>query len=283
MAERLAQQPPLDLRVLGLAELAPDLSAGRLGLEQLRQLLEREPQQVAEPDDLARSARRPPACRAVLARSRSARARQQADLLVVADRARRRAGQLGDLADPQRARWRYSSPGLRSPRGRPRRLDRGRAELLHRLRACGRATATTRRGSRRAARHHSAVCMLEMNGASCSSRDAVASPEKILNRTCLWDRRGDDRQHESDRDHRAGVLDEHPRAGGDPAAVGRNDAHHRRRVGRVEHARADPDDEHVQALPSSCVSRPSVVISASPAAVTSIPSDASPRDPRRSA
>ena len=48
--------------------------------------------------------------------------------------------------------------------------------------------------------------------------------------------------------------------GGDPAAVGRDGAHHRGGVGRVEHARADPDQaEPERALPVGAVG-PRVVI-----------------------
>ena len=44
MAKRFVQKPPARVRVLGLAVLAPNLGAGGLGLQQLRELLERQPQ-----------------------------------------------------------------------------------------------------------------------------------------------------------------------------------------------------------------------------------------------
>ena len=53
MAERLLEDPLLGGRILGLLELAAQLGARGLGLEQPRQLLERQAQQVAKADDLA--------------------------------------------------------------------------------------------------------------------------------------------------------------------------------------------------------------------------------------
>ena len=44
---RLEQQLAPPLRVVGLAEFAPDLGARGLGLQQLRELLEREAEQIA--------------------------------------------------------------------------------------------------------------------------------------------------------------------------------------------------------------------------------------------
>ena len=70
-----------------------------------------------------------------------------------------------------------------------------------------------------AASTHSAVCMFWMKGSSWASVRPEARPEKILKRTGLRHGGGDDRQHEGDRDHRAGVLQHRPRAGGDAAPV----------------------------------------------------------------
>src|SRR6202040_3393184 len=76
--------------------------------------------------------------------------REQPDLLVVADRARRGAHHLGDLADPQ-ARMR----------------GRARAHGAASAGSCaGRRSDTPAPASETAARTHSAVCMLWMNGAS---------------------------------------------------------------------------------------------------------------------
>ncbi len=63
----------------------------------------------------------------------------------------------------------------------------------------------------------------------------------------LGDRRGHHRDHEGDRDHRAGVLKHRAGASGDAAALGRDGAHHRGGVGGVEHPRSDPDQEQVEA------------------------------------
>ena len=82
----------------------------------------------------------------------------------------------------------------------------------------------------------------------------MASPEKIAEQHVLRHGGGHDREHEGDRDHRAGVLQHRPGAGGDPAAVGRHGPHHRRGVGRVEHPGADADEnEPERALPVGAV------------------------------
>src|SRR4051794_1866805 len=92
-------------------------------------------------------------------------ARQQADLLVVADRPRGRPDRAGDLADPHD---RTGSAAVAS---------RGWA-------ACaGRISETTAPTSETAASTQSAVCMFWMNGASCLSERPLAKPEKILNNT----------------------------------------------------------------------------------------------------
>src|SRR5215471_6485548 len=50
VVKRAAQDPLLLGGILGLAVLAPQLGARRLGFEQLRQLVEREPEQVTQTD-----------------------------------------------------------------------------------------------------------------------------------------------------------------------------------------------------------------------------------------
>ena len=75
--------------------------------------------------------------------------------------------------------------------------------------------------ARCAASTHSATCMLAMNGASFSAERPLARPEKIANSVGFGHRRGDDRQHEGDRQHGAGVLQQRARARGDAAAVRR--------------------------------------------------------------
>ena len=208
---------------------------------------------------------------AVLALRAVARRPEQADLLVVADRPRGRAGQLGDLADPQRLGCGRSSrsPAVRRlrrrlpPAGDARRLDHGPSRPS---RCDGRAAADRAPRSETPARHHSAVCMLTMNGVSCAFEMWSARPEKTANRTLL----GTDEVTTASTNAieiTAPVFWTRIRA---PAAMprrcGANRAHHRGRVGGVEHPRADPDDEHVSAARQVAVSRSSVVISASPAA-----------------
>src|SRR3954454_9744097 len=78
--------------------------------------------------------------------------RQQADLLVVADRPGRRADRLCDLADP------HESTG--SPSGATRSASGART-------CAGRISETPAPASETAASTHSAVCMFWMNGASC--------------------------------------------------------------------------------------------------------------------
>ncbi len=88
VAERLVEDPPADGGILGRLPLAAQPGAGSLGLEQLRELLEREPEQVLEPDDLLDPIDFAGGVAAVLSLLALGRAGQQPDLLVVADRAR---------------------------------------------------------------------------------------------------------------------------------------------------------------------------------------------------
>ena len=78
-------------------------------------------------------------------------------------------------------------------------------------------------------------------------REALGQTGEDREQRCFRDRRGDDREHERDRQHGAGVLHERARPGGDPAPVGRHRAHHGGGVRAVEHARADADDQQPQA------------------------------------
>src|SRR5438270_4294748 len=104
--------------------------------------------------------------------------REQPDLLVVTDRARRGARQLGELADPQRplgdgahAATSISAPG---------RASSSRSEPF----TCrGRAAATNAPITETPARYHSAVCMLAMNGTSWELEMWLARPENTANRT----------------------------------------------------------------------------------------------------
>src|SRR3954447_23770104 len=89
---------------------------------------------------------------------------QQPDLLVVANGAGRGARQLGDLADAEGA-------GLAA--------HEVTAASTGSLTWAGRSIDTTVPSSDVAASHHSAVCMLWMNGSSWRSDRLEARPEKI--------------------------------------------------------------------------------------------------------
>ena len=87
-----------------LVPLAAQGGAGVLGLDQLLQLLQRDAEQVLQPQQLGEALDVGLGVGAVGAGLAAAGGREEADLLVVADRPRRRPGQLRDLADPQLAR-----------------------------------------------------------------------------------------------------------------------------------------------------------------------------------
>src|SRR5262249_37809875 len=106
---------------------------------------------------------------------------QQPDLLVVADRARRRAGELGDLADPQRlVDYRAHAACSSSD---PVRSGSASPASPASWTCLGRAAATNAPSPEIPARHHSAVCMFVMNGSSWAVEMWLATPEKTLNRT----------------------------------------------------------------------------------------------------
>src|SRR3954467_13456588 len=100
MAVRLLEELLLLGRVVRRLEALANDGPRLLGLDEALQLLERDPEQVAQPDQLLQARHLGLAERAVTALLEPGRRRQQADLLVVADRPRRRADELGDLADP---------------------------------------------------------------------------------------------------------------------------------------------------------------------------------------
>src|SRR5579884_274875 len=162
----LLEQRAASFGVLRRLQLSADLGPRRLGLDELGELLERETEEVLEAEDLVDALDVGVRVGAVLALLALGLGPEQADLLVVADRARRRPGQLGDLADPHRARGGHAGAtcGAMSCRGRAAETAAPRIDT--------------------AVRHHSAVCMLPMNGWSCAFEMWFASPEKTLNRTC---------------------------------------------------------------------------------------------------
>ena len=88
-------------------------------------------------------------------------------------------------------------------------------------RGAGAAGTRPRRPARSPASTHSATCMLAMNGVELLARErpcGEAGEDREQRR--FRHRRGDDRQHERDRQHGAGVLQQRARAGGDAAPVG---------------------------------------------------------------
>src|SRR4051794_2533399 len=88
------------------APLAAQGRARVLGFDQLLEALEREAEQGLQPPQVGEALDVGLGVGAVGAGLAASRAGQQADLLVVADRPRRRPGQLGDFADPQlSAHW----------------------------------------------------------------------------------------------------------------------------------------------------------------------------------
>ena len=93
-----------DREAVGVAgRVVPALAQHRarlLGLDQALELLERHAEQVAQADQLLQAADVGLVVGAVTALLMGRRRRQETELLVVADRARRRADELGDLADP---------------------------------------------------------------------------------------------------------------------------------------------------------------------------------------
>src|SRR5581483_2206456 len=170
-----------------------------LGLEQLRELLEREPEQVAQTNDLPDPIDVGLRVVAVLALRALGPLAEQPDLLVVADRPRSHACELGDLADADRpvrsGRHRdlaasgapaSASRSASPPPGSPEAATAGSTAGTAAVASClGRTAATTAPIIENPNRHHSAVCMLEMKGTSCWLEMWFASPEKTLNRTVL--------------------------------------------------------------------------------------------------
>src|SRR5205085_4458329 len=94
-------------------------------------------------------------------------AAEQADLLVVADRARGGAEPLRHLADAQRGGGRHAAT----------------ASASRSFAVVGRSSDTNAPTTDVAASTHSAVCMLWMNGSSRADDSPVVTPEKIASRT----------------------------------------------------------------------------------------------------
>src|SRR5690349_5055585 len=164
VAVRLGQQLLLLRRVVGVLPALAQNGARLLRLEQPLQLLERDPEQVAQPDQLAQARDLGLAVRAVAPLLEAGRRRQQADLLVVADRPRRRPDELGDLADPVRP--------LGDHAARSGRWD-------------GRSSDTSAPRSEKPASTSTASCRLPMKRSTWACGSPVASPEKMRNRTSL--------------------------------------------------------------------------------------------------
>src|SRR5438105_5144638 len=160
---RLDDAEPLGVRLRCLKALAQRRTR-LFGFEKLLELVEGEVEQVAQPLELADALDVGVGVETVRALAPFA-ALEQADLLVVADRARRDAGELRELADPDHAT--ASRTGSRSA-----------------VRTCaGRSIDTAAPTSEMAASIQRARCMFEMNGSSCAVERPDVSPEKILKRT----------------------------------------------------------------------------------------------------
>src|SRR5205085_5457791 len=142
-------------RVVAAADRGPRL----LGLDELLQLVERDVEQIAQPLQLEQALDVVVVVDALRALA-PLPAGEEADFLVVADRPRRRADALRDLADPDHA---YATS-----------------------RTCaGRSIDTPAPSSEMPASTHSARCMLAMNGSSWAVERPDVSPEKISNSTGL--------------------------------------------------------------------------------------------------
>ena len=175
--ERLLEHLPLPDRVLDpLLPLAPQRGAGALGGDQLAELLERDAEQLAQPEQLAEPLDVLLAVGAVGAGLALLLGGEQPDLLVVADRPRRGPGELGDVADPVAASRSCRAPG-------PVAGSSTSAARRSSGRGAGRSSETPAPISEVAASTQSAVCMLWMNGSSCALERPEARPEKILKRT----------------------------------------------------------------------------------------------------
>jgi hypothetical protein len=148
-------------------------------------------EQVTQADDLAHPLDVGLRVAAVLALLAVGGRAEQPDLLVVADRPHGRAGQLGDLADPQRPlgrpRWRScSSPASvrligPPPAPRPRRLHLGDQRGRRRDQSdvpSGARRATNRAEHRDGRQAPQRVCMLAMNGFSWRWRCGGRAPRR---------------------------------------------------------------------------------------------------------
>ena len=237
--------------------LAAQRGAGALGLDQLLQLLQRDPEQVLQPQQLGEPLDVGLGVGAVGAGLAAAGRRQQPDLLVVADRPR---GRRRPAWRRRRCAARCAAHGVASISSAiassiAAAADRGAvgygATLLARPQQRDPGAEHRDRGQHPERRVH-----VVDEGVELGAGQARGEAGEDLEEDRFRHRGGDDRQHEGDRDHGAGVLQHRPRAGGDPAALGRHRAHHRRRVGRVEHPRADPDQGQPEHRPASRRCRP---------------------------
>ncbi len=111
-ARRFDQERPALVGIAGLAEALAVALAGGVVLEQLADLGEREPGVVAQAADELQPIEIRGVVQPVVAVRAGGRL-EQADLLVVADRAGRQAGLGRDLVDPQQARFGLAGSGGR--------------------------------------------------------------------------------------------------------------------------------------------------------------------------
>src|SRR5581483_8913640 len=262
---RVEQAQPLRRR-LRLVELPANRGPRLLRLDELLQVVEREVEQVAQPGELGQPLDVAVAVGAMLALLPLRGAGEQTDLLVVADRARRQARAFGNLTDTDHAASAsYSSSGLTCA-------------------ACaGRMSDTAAPSSEMPVSTHSAACILAMNGSSCFVESPDVMPEKILKSTVVGT--ADVTIAITNAiEMTAPVFCSMTRA---PAAMPRRCTGTTPIIaevfGLLNMPEPMPTSSSHSALHTYAVCACSEVIPASPAAETSMPSAARPREPRRSA
>src|SRR3954452_4305579 len=267
VAQRLGEDLAAARGIVDGAELAPQRRPRLLGLDQLLELLERDAEKLAQAQQLAQALDVLVAVGAVPAALARLRGRQEPDLLVVADRAWRGARQLCELADAEG------------------RIHDGTASAVAERAVTwrGRMSDTTAPTTEVAASAHKAVCMFVMNGSSLATPSPRANPEAVVNSTSLGTAAVTIASTNAI-DSTAPVFWSIIRA---PAAMPRRLAGTVPLIpavlGQLNIPKPTPTTNIHRPVSQYAVSTCSVVISASPAAETSMPSAASVREPRRSA
>src|SRR3954453_15487397 len=181
---RLLQDLPLPDGVLHPASPLPaKRRASLLRGHELAKLVERKPEEILQPQHLLEGLHVSLPVRAMGAPRPPLRPRQEADLLVVADRPWRRARKPGHLPD---AKGVGDASGAHAGScAVAAAASRGRAATASAGVWRGRRSETPAPTKDVAASTQRAVCMLWMKGSSLALESPLASPEKIWNRTSL--------------------------------------------------------------------------------------------------